>query len=62
MPKKWIKFMMRFYLEQGDIPELLGYAAGYQLIIHLEKRRRFTIKETFCLKAEDIVHQTDFLN
>lgn len=44
---------------KGFIPVLLGYAAGYYLIMNRKGRRDFSIQETFSLQAKEIADFAD---
>ena len=43
----------------GSFPDLLGYAAGYQLIKDLCKKQNLTIFDSFSMKTEEVVKQFD---
>lgn len=46
----------------GRFPDLLGYAVGYHMINNFETKKRITIKESFSLRTEEILSQSNLLD
>ena len=46
---------------KGRFPDLMGYAAGYQIINLLYKKKSFTFRETFTIKEDEVMKVMDSL-
>ena len=46
---------------KGRFPDLMGYAAGYQIINLLYKKKSFTFRETFTIKEDEVMKVLDSL-